>query len=334
MNGTDGIKIRVYRSTIVRFEYGTKIIMTYNRYPRYAVLLAAYNGERWIVEQIKSITRQVGVNIDLFISVDRSNDKTESIVKALCCEYRNIRLLPYGTRYGSASRNFFRLISDVDLLSYDYVALSDQDDIWLENKLRRSADVFKQYGVSGYSSDVIAFWDHSSKTRVIKKSYRQKKWDYFFESAGPGCSYVLCRETALMIQEVIRSNRDLVQKIDLHDWLIYAIVRSNGMTWHIDNQPTLLYRQHSNNEFGANIGLSAWKKRFAQIRSGWYKNQILNLLQLCDGRASTIREAMDGGISGRIYLLLRVHILRRRLIDQFILFFVLLLGFFRKCDSK
>lgn len=299
-----------------------------NKSPKVAVLLAAFNGEKWIVEQVESILAQVNSVVDIYISVDLSTDKTELIVKNLCSEYPNINLLPYGTRYGSASRNFFRLISDVDFSFYDYVALSDQDDIWLDTKLSRAADVLKKDGMAAYSSDVIAFWDDSTKRRVIKKSYRQKKWDYHFESAGPGCSYVLGREAALMVQEVIRSNCDLVQKVDLHDWLIYSIVRCNGLIWHIDNHATLMYRQHSSNEFGANSGLSAWKKRFDQIRSGWYKNQIRYLLQLCDGRPAAICDAIDGGFAGRFYLLLRVHLFRRRLIDQFILFMVLLLGIF------
>ena len=296
--------------------------------PRYAVLLAAYNGETWINEQVQSILRQAGVEVDLFISIDLSTDKTESIVKDLCREHSNISLLPCGMRYGSASRNFFRLIYDVDFSSYDYVALSDQDDIWLDNKLSRAAHVVKSNGVEGYSSDVRAFWENSNKTVLIKKSYRQKKWDYYFESAGPGCSYVLNRDAALSVQQVIRSNRDLIQEIDLHDWLIYAIVRCNGLTWHIDNQATLLYRQHSSNEFGANSGLSAWTKRFNQIKSGWYKGQIRCLLQLCGDRSVTICKAIDGGIAGRLYLLLHVHKLRRRLRDRFILFWVLLLGIF------
>ena len=295
---------------------------------RFAVLLAAYNGEAWLDEQVQSILRQTSVVIDLFISVDKSTDNTKHLVEDLCRKYSNITQLPYGKRYGSASRNFFRLISDVDFSSYDYIAISDQDDIWLDVKLKRAADVLKKYDVAAYSSDVIAFWEDFPKRQIIKKSYRQKKWDFFFESAGPGCSYVLKQSAALKVQEVIRSNHNAVQAIDLHDWLIYAIVRCMGLTWYIDDQATLLYRQHSSNEFGVNSGLAAWKKRFDQIQSGWYKGQIRCLLQLCGGRPETICKAIDGGVSGRLYLLFHVHKLRRRLRDRFVLFVVLLFGIF------
>ena len=96
-----------------------------------AVLLAAYNGMKWIDEQIQSILNQKQVSVDIHISVDVSTDGTYEHCLQLASQYSNIYVLPYGVRYGGAARNFYRLIRDVDLTGYDFVSFADQDDIWL-----------------------------------------------------------------------------------------------------------------------------------------------------------------------------------------------------------
>ena len=92
-----------------------------------AVLLAAYNGERWIQEQINSILTQKKVDVTVYVSLDLSNDKTLDIIETY--KKKSVILLPYGDKFGAAAPNFYRLIQDVDFQNYDYIALSDQDDI-------------------------------------------------------------------------------------------------------------------------------------------------------------------------------------------------------------
>jgi rhamnosyltransferase len=154
-----------------------------------AVLMAAYNGADYISQQIDSIVNQKGVDVDLYISVDLSSDNTYSV----CCDYANnfpnIRVLDYGARFGSAANNFFNLISFVRDEHYDFFALSDQDDVWSSDKLIHAIDLIASTSSAAYSSDVIAFWP-TGKNIYIKKSYPQTRWDYFFESPGPGCTFV------------------------------------------------------------------------------------------------------------------------------------------------
>ncbi len=100
------------------------------RSPQVAVLLAAYNGTQWIEEQLASILAQSVVKVTVYISVDASTDETETWCAEFAADHPNIFVLPSGFRFGGASRNFFRLIRDVDLQAYDYVSFADQDDIW------------------------------------------------------------------------------------------------------------------------------------------------------------------------------------------------------------
>ena len=103
--------------------------------PKVAVLLAAFNGSRFIKEQVRSILNQKKVHIDLYISLDLSDDSSYELCKLLKKENSQVTLLPYGKKYGSAAKNFFRLIHDVNLNKYEYISFADQDDIWMSNKL-------------------------------------------------------------------------------------------------------------------------------------------------------------------------------------------------------
>lgn len=137
-----------------------------------AVLLAAYNGEQWISEQLKSITDQKAVDVSVFISCDLSADNTIKIIKELSNE--KIKLLPYGEKFGAAAPNFYRLIKDVDFRGFDYIALSDQDDIWLDDKLISGIEKLQSENAMGYSSNVIAFWANGKKKEIVKATPPEK----------------------------------------------------------------------------------------------------------------------------------------------------------------
>ena len=75
------------------------------------------------------------VIVNIYVSVDLSTDNTIEIIRKYQMYESRIKLLKYGERYGGAAKNFFRLIRDVDFFKYDYVAFSDQDDIWLAHAI-------------------------------------------------------------------------------------------------------------------------------------------------------------------------------------------------------
>lgn len=244
--------------------------------PKVAVLLAAYNGEKYIQEQIESIVNQTDVDVHIYISIDTSTDKTLEICKNLQKTYKNIFIINEGKeRFGSAGKNFYYLIKNVDFEEFDFIALSDQDDIWKPLKIIRGIQVLEKEQASGYSSDVECFWDDKNrKNKIIKKSYPQKKYDYYFEPAGPGCTYILTKKLALKLKNKIISKDNLPYH---HDWFIYAYARSNKYNWFIDNYANLLYRQHENNQVGANSGLKQILKRIKMLKNGTYKKYIYEI---------------------------------------------------------
>ena len=244
-----------------------------------AVCLAVYNGMRWLPEQLKSILQQQGMRVTVFVSVDTSSDGSEAWVAKQAQSDDRIRLLPQRARFGSAARNFFRLLTDVDFSQFDYVSLADQDDIWLPAKLERACEQLQQQGAAAYSSNVIVLWPTGEK-RLLKKSHRQARWDFLFEAAGPGCTYVLTRGFALELQASVRTHWEAIQNVGLHDWFIYAFARANKRLWFIDDYASMHYRQHENNQVGVNLGWKAYFGRARKITSGWGLSQALLIARL------------------------------------------------------
>lgn len=245
------------------------------------ILMATYNGASFVSAQIDSIRKQSIADWELWISDDESQDGTLDIVKSYSNMDPRIHVLETTNKYGSAGKNFFNALKTIDLNGCDYVAFSDQDDLWNPDKLEISLNKITLNGACGYSSDVIAFWPNGKK-KYIKKSGEQKQWDYLFEPAGPGCTYVLKREFARQLQLDLQEGKIDPSRIYAHDWLIYAKARSLGFKWVIDSNPSLLYRQHGNNEVGVNSGFRAIAKRLGRLRCGWYLDQVYEIAAACE----------------------------------------------------
>lgn len=284
----------------------------------FAVCLAAFNGALWLPEQIDSILCQTGVVVKLFVSVDKSTDNTQEFFETIAQSQDRIVILPHGDRFGGAARNFFRIIKDVNFQNFDYVAFADQDDIWLPNKLLRAHEMLSCTEADGYSSNVIAFWSDGRKS-LIEKSQQQVQWDFLFEAAGPGCTYVIRNELACAVQHVVRTRWDEIQEVGLHDWFIYAFARANGYRWVIDDVPGMLYRQHENNQVGVNAGWRAFIHRADKVLSGWGLAQsalISRLVGLSD--APFFLRWSDRSRLSLLYLALHAWQCRRRVRDKFI----------------
>ena len=276
--------------------------------PRVNVLLAAYNGEEWIKEQIDSILAQKGVRVHIYISVDKSTDDTPAICEGFASNNDCITVLPYGEKYGSAGANFYRLIKAVKCNPYEYYAYSDQDDIWFPDKLSHACSTMERLRCNAFSSDVIAFWPTGRKKKITK-SQPQVKYDHIFEAAGPGCTYVLDCDSFGLVQSYVSEDLYNCNSIVLHDWLTYSICRANGLTWHISSVPGLLYRQHSSNQVGASVGWTAFLRRFRLTKSGWYWREAQKVV-----RVTNQIELID--FFQQVHPILNLHLIRRSWRDR------------------
>ena len=286
-----------------------------------AVLLTAFNGIKWIEEQVESIFYQKDVNIDIYISIDLSNDGTYEWCQELALKNSNVNILPYGNHFGGAAKNFYRLIKEVDICKYDYISLADQDDIWLPDKISRAIKIINVRGLDGYSSNVIAFWEDGRK-QLIRKSYPQNKFDYYFESAGPGCTFLLKQQSLKKFKDFLIKNWTLVNEVSLHDVMIYAFFRELSMVWYIDDIPKLYYRQHTNNQIGANVNWRSYLNRLKKIKNKWARREVQKIINL-------LKPYSKDKISlNYFFLIINFNKLRRRFRDRIILLLMNLIRLF------
>lgn len=286
--------------------------------PKVLVLLAAYNGMQWLAEQVASILHQTDVEVGLWVSVDVSCDGTEAWFDTLAVNDARVHLLPHGHRFGAAAPNFFRLIRDVPVDGFDYVAFADQDDIWSAAKLSRAVEVLKQKDAYVYSGNVLAIWPNG-RQQLVKKSYPQRKWDFLFEAAGPGCTYVFRSDCFRDLQRFVQDAPVALNRIAAHDWFCYAFARNAGYRWFIDPKPMMLYRQHAVNHLGVNSGWRAFHTRLRLFLQGQWLDQSRLIASLLGISNAAFVEAKQTRGKAKSYLFLarKSFSLRRRPRDAF-----------------
>lgn len=239
------------------------------------VVLASYNGEKYIKEQIDSILNQKNVNVTIKIFDDCSCDSTFEIINSIKCVDNRVEVFQNFTQSGSASKNFLNSLyslNDSDFKKYDFIALSDQDDIWMDSKLSEATKKMQIDNSSLYASNLIIWDEGKDSKRILKKDFKQTKFDFLFEGASAGCTYVF---TSLFLIEFKKfaSGINLEKwKFLSHDWLIYFCARSLNKSVIIDSNSYIFYRIHQSNVHGQlnRNSLNAFVKRFAFIIDEWY----------------------------------------------------------------
>ena len=298
------------------------------RQPRVAVLLATCNGMPYLEEQVATVNAQIGVDVTIIASDDMSEDGTWAWLKQR--QGDRLRLLPR-SKAGSAGKAFVRLLCDVELAGFDYVALSDQDDLWAPRKLDRAIAQIEESRRGGYSSNVVAFDEHN-RFWCLDKGQEAVKFDYLFQGASAGCTYVLSREAAMLVKEKLTPIKESLPLRMSHDWLIYAICRSHGVPWRLDRTSHILYRQHKGNAYGARSGLRGLILQWRLARSGWYRESILQLAPVLDNTHD--ERAILSAVSrlswrDRVWLSMRANEFRRRKRDRLLLMMMIVAGLFR-----
>jgi rhamnosyltransferase len=293
------------------------------------VLLAAFNGMEWIQEQVDSILRQQDINVFLFISVDFSTDSTYEWCQEMAGSDKRVVVLPYGGRFGSAAKNFYRLILDIEFSIPDYVALSDQDDIWLPNKIISAIKKMKISSSDGYSSNLLCFDAEKESEWLLKKDYPKTEFDYLFQGGSAGCTYVLSRQLINKIKAQIADNFESCDQAISHDWLIYAIARSYKYKWCLDSRAYIKYRQHANNVQGALSGFSGHVDRLSRIRNGWYRNSIMALqpfLSQSFDEIEIFKKIEKLSVWDKFWLTVNCLKFRRRKVEAIVMIIILLFG--------
>lgn len=207
------------------------------------VLLSSYNGEKYIKEQIDSILAQDGVNVKILVRDDGSSDRTPQILE----HYKQEGRLDYyiGKNIGW-KKSFIQLVLDAP--DSDYYAFADQDDYWLPEKLKMAITCMNTMpeGPKLYNSNGSLWKDGRIVGKTCTKVLKYDKCSRFITPFGQGSTQVFNRD---MLQ-IVKNNRP--HTTFAHDAWFARVAILLGVYFY-DNNSYILYRQHDNNQIGAEI---------------------------------------------------------------------------------
>ncbi len=241
-----------------------------------AVLLASYNGQKYIREQINSIQNQDNVDADIYLRDDKSKDGTvEVALEMISAE----RVIINKNQTGSAANNFFLSILQFENPeNYEYFAFADQDDIWLPSKLNKAISQLQRTGSSLYFSNLLIWNLETDSKTLLKKDYPQKKYDYLFEGGSAGCTYVFTLDFFLKLRERLRNTNYTDWPDFSHDWFTYFLARHLKLNVINSADTEILYRIHDTNVHGQlnTFTLKSVFRRIQMVRNGWYLSNSEN----------------------------------------------------------
>lgn len=222
--------------------------------PSIDILMAVYNNEEFILEQLESLACQTYPHFRIIIRDDCSSDGSVSLIEEFSSRHPDRVILIKGTENLGAKGNFAKLM---DECKSKYAMFCDADDIWSPTKIEETLHLMqKNEALYGEKTPLLVHTDLSVVDRNLQ-SVCPSFWDY--SQLNPHSARSINR---LLTQNVVTGctmliNRPLLelaspipQEAVMHDWWIALVASAFG---HIDFtlKPTILYRQHGKNSIGA-----------------------------------------------------------------------------------
>jgi glycosyltransferase involved in cell wall biosynthesis len=226
---------------------------------RAVILMSTFNGESFLDAQMGSILSQEGID-ELFVYIrdDGSTDNTISIIKSYQLRHKNI-FLDVGLNIGPCA-SFFQLLEYAKTLeAADIYLFSDQDDLWLPEKIMRSYEALKKIDEPALYSSSLSIVDRKLDA-LGTYQHRQSGalFDPIFINSVTGCSSAWNYK----FLKLVRIPGDL-SNILMHDWWLYLTAMYLGK-FHYDQKSSILYRQHGGNVVGIQ---SFWRKLITLSKS-------------------------------------------------------------------
>lgn len=232
-----------------------------------SVAMTTYNGAQYIIEQLESIRMQTRKVDEIVIVDDCSGDDTMELVRDYANKYPecNIHLVQNETNLGY-KKNFYKAIS---LCNGDITFLCDQDDCWMQEKVKKMCCILEQHPEIGVLSSGFIQMDGEGNQGLRKSAYQRKIADgellcvpiedLIFHNISQGCAMAMRQD----IKDVFLKCFD---ETISHDWIINVIagMRKKCYYW---NVPMFFYRIHDNNTIGLNDSMAFKKKNTMEVRT-------------------------------------------------------------------
>ena len=240
---------------------------------RVAILLATYNGERYLDELMSSLLSQTHRDLVIIVRDDHSSDRTPEILERWSvAQPEKVRVVSDDLGNLRSLGNFSRLM---ELCDAPYFAFCDQDDVWLPSKVELAINEVRRLERQlGETTPVLVHSD----LKLVDGDLREMAPSYFRQShISLGSAE---RLDHLIISNIVSGcasmgNRALLKlgwpipnEVPYHDWWMALLAASCGVLKTIE-EPTILWRQHGRNQIGAGVprGRNAlWNARHVLLR--------------------------------------------------------------------
>ncbi len=231
--------------------------------PKIEILLATYNGEKYVGEQIDSIINQTYNNWELLIRDDNSKDRTLEILKEYEKKDKRIKVIEDKKGNLGFVKNFEELLNNS---KEDWVMFSDQDDYWLENKIEKyvailntsSEDILKKPMLIHSNSFIC-----DDNLEIVKEEFINSKIANEYNEDNFYFAYFVQGSTVLINRAIIDLALPFSKNVTVHDRYFHLLAEFLGKRIFI-NESLIKYRQHSNNKIGAKSSVISkiLKKRY------------------------------------------------------------------------
>ncbi|ADI29628.1 glycosyl transferase family 2 [Methylotenera versatilis 301] len=294
-----------------------------------AILMATFNGQKFLEEQIHSIESQSYQNWKIWISDDESKDDTFKKLLALEQRIGKSKIsINKGPQKGFC-QNFLSLICHADIKA-DFYAFADQDDIWQTNKLKRAVDWLKPI-----PKELPALY--CSRTEIVSDIDKSIGQSPLFKKP-PSFANALVQNIAggntMVMNDAARSLLKNAGEFVLavsHDWWAYQLITGAGGVVFYDPVSEVRYRQHSNNLVGSNNGLHQKLQRIVLLFKGRFRswnavnikslNEVSFLLNEENLKIlQVLSHARDGNLLVRLFGVYRSGVYRQTLCGNLGLF--------------
>ena len=214
------------------------------------ILMSAYNGEKYIGQQLDSIFEQDYPNVEVLVRDDGSTDRTTEVLKQYEQQHDNLQVI-YGKNKG-VIESFFSLLSQADSRAA-YYAFSDQDDIWLKDKISAAVQA-----ISGedenlpvlYATEVQPIDEEGNLlTKAVLSNHITPCFsNALVENVCVGCTTVMNHSAYQLLKDKKPAFTIM------HDFWCYLVVSCFGKVIY-DNTPHIHYRQHQGNVLGVSTSM-------------------------------------------------------------------------------
>ena len=240
--------------------------------PSVLIMMASYNGEKYIEKQIVSILEQSYKNFKLIIQDDHSSDNTIDIIK----KYQKVDdriVLWFNEEKSGAYENFHSIINKCkEIEKYDYYMFCDHDDIWNRDKIKTFIEFMEKKGAR--DKIVMAYADmsiidenddtvNSSVNSILKLKYKNKYCTLFNHSIY-GCNSIMSNKLFFLPPNVNPEN-DICHILS-HDNYYGKFAAFLGNLYFI-NTPLMQYRRYSSNVTAAHDYNYGFKKLWTRLKS-------------------------------------------------------------------